>query len=156
MPQQDGAGPNGDWTIARALNLLFAAAARDGKEPTNREVADRINELAQRQAISHETIRKLRQPGSPSKPAIDKVELLAELFRVPLDYFRNGKVHEEIAKELDIVVQRMRRKAQQEEQADESVQILARTAHGLSPEAQQRALQFVRKLQEVEKMEENG
>ena len=155
MPLQDDAAPAGAVSIAPALNLLFAASARNGREPSNKEIADRINELAGRRAISDETIRKLRKEGSPS-PSIEKVQLLAELFQVPLDFFRTGKVQKEIMEELNAVQeraqqQRMRRKAEQEEQVNDRAQFLARKAAGLSPRGQEVVLGFINELERAQR-----
>ncbi|WP_167163061.1 hypothetical protein [Streptomyces sp. MBT27] len=160
MPLQDGAAlPDEEWNVARALNLLFAAAAKDGKEPTNREVADSINRNVGHQAISYETIRKIRQGGYT--PSIGKMNLLADLFYVPLDYFRPGDEQKKYQEQYERLVE-YRKKAIQAQQAAEQamqenarVQFLARKVGGLSPESQERTLKFIQKLEGIEKMEQD-
>ncbi|WP_159047704.1 hypothetical protein [Streptomyces sp. WM6378] len=145
----------------QALNLLFkASTGPSGKEYTNKQVADDINERAGRKAISDETIRKLRHEGSPS-PSLDKVSLLADFFHVPLDYFRTGKIQEEVIGELKKRLHQKeeaerQRKAQEaeRERPDEHVQFLARTFDGLTPMSQGQVLGFIKGLEEAQKARE--
>uniref|UniRef100_UPI003F4950DA helix-turn-helix domain-containing protein n=1 Tax=Streptomyces sp. CA-136453 TaxID=3240050 RepID=UPI003F4950DA len=163
MPLQDGAAhPDEEWTIARALNLLFegaAAAAKDGKEPTNRKVADSINRKANAQVISYETIRKIRQGGYT--PSIDKVHLLADLFQVPLDYFRPGDTQRMYQEQYERLVQYRKqaeevlKQAAQAQEENARVQYFGRKFGGLTPTDQERTIKFIKKLEGLEKMEED-
>ena len=147
-----------EWSFsARMLNLLFeaAAAARNGVEFSNSEVADAINQRAERRVISDETIRKLRIPGGP-QPSFDKVAHIAAFFQVPLDAFKDGTAtHEAVAGEANKLLDARRRHTEkvdrQVAEDAESVQLLARSARRLDSRGLKLAMEFISSLQKMQK-----
>lgn len=154
--------PDGDavdeWSFsARMLNLLFkaAAAARNGVEYTNSQVAAAINERAGRRVISDETIRKLRAPGGP-QPSFDKVAHIAAFFQVPLDAFKEGTdTHNAVAAEANRLLEARRERTEQvtRQVAEESegVLMLARSARRLDSRGLKLAMEFISSLQKMQK-----
>lgn len=157
MTQPDGSAVD-EWSFsARMLNLLFeaAAAARNGVEYTNSEVADAINRSAGRRVISDETIRKLRSPGGP-QPSFDKVAHLAAFFQVPLDAFKEGTAtHKAVASEANKLLETRRKHTEKvnRQVAEESkeVQMLARSARRLDSRGLKLAMEFISSLQKMQK-----
>jgi hypothetical protein len=157
MAQSEGTAVD-EWSFsARMLNLLFeaAAAARNGAEYTNSEVAAAINRRADRQVISDETIRKLRAPGGP-QPSFDKVAHIAAFFQVPLDAFKEGTAaHDAVAAEANKLLDARRRHTEKvnRQVAEESkdIQMLARSASRLDSRGLKLAMEFISSLQKMQK-----
>ncbi|MGC9544546.1 hypothetical protein [Streptomyces sp. UG1] len=157
MARPDDAAAD-EWSFsARMLNLLFeaAAAARNGVEYTNSEVAATINDRAGRRVISDETIRKLRAPGGP-QPSFDKVAHIASFFQVPLDAFKEGTATQEaVAAEAKKLLEARRKHTEklnrQVAQESEGIQMLARSARRLDSRGLKLAMEFISSLQKMQK-----
>ncbi|WP_425245433.1 hypothetical protein [Streptomyces sp. NEAU-NA10] len=157
MTPPDGTAVD-EWSFsARMLNLLFeaAAAARNGVEYTNSEVAAAINQRAGRRVISDETIRKLRTPGGP-QPSFDRVAHLAAFFQVPLDAFKDGThTHEAVAAEAGKLLEARRKHTEKVDrevakEADD-IRMLARSARRLDSRGLKLAMEFISSLQKMQK-----
>ncbi|GAA2880814.1 hypothetical protein [Streptomyces mexicanus] len=155
--------PNsGHPTFAARLNLLFEASApedpqRPGRyvEYTNQQVADEINRRHGAGTITAEYIRRLRREGGPN-PTAPYMSVLADFFGVPLDVFNlatgpANRTASAVIAELERFLAERRRRTEPE--GNETIAVLARSASRLSPQGQARVMQYVRRLEEVEQME---
>ncbi len=157
MTQPEDAATDGWAFSARMLNLLFeaGAAARNGVEYTNSEVAAAINQRAGRRVISDETIRKLRAPGGP-QPSFDKVAHIAAFFQVPLDAFKEDTAtYEAVAAEANKLLEARRKHTEtvnrQVAEESEEVKMLARSARRLDSRGRKLAMEFISGLQKMQK-----
>ncbi|AJC54462.1 hypothetical protein GZL_01866 [Streptomyces sp. 769] len=108
-------------------------------EYKNQQVADEINRRNEEGSITAEYIRRLRREDGPT-PSIEKASYLADFFKVPLDYFRlpsdaaeSSAVVQSVLKELNRFLVERRKSDENEE--NETLRVLARSARGLSPRA---------------------
>ncbi|MFJ4880102.1 hypothetical protein ACIP93_33510 [Streptomyces sp. NPDC088745] len=149
-------------TFRHALNLIIQSQAQENPakpgefiEPSNKEIADKINEMFGEGTITDEYIRKLRK-GDIQSPSVKQASRIAKVFKLPLDVF--NAEDEATLKKLVDEVQRFvdsRRQTPSEEPEPQTVRVLARTARRLSPDGQIRAAKFVQNLAQIEDME-NG
>ncbi|MET8717442.1 hypothetical protein ABZV52_30200 [Streptomyces sp. NPDC004735] len=147
-------------TFQQALNLLIQSQATEVAEgsgtfiePTNRQIAAAINAKHGEGSITEEYIRKLRK-GDIKSPSVMQASRIADVFQLPLDVF-NATSSDTLTKVVD-EVQRFvdsRRQMLSDEQEPPTVRALARTTRRLSPDGQARVVQYARRLQELEAME---
>lgn len=151
-------------TFADCLNLLFEASAKEDPtrpgtfiEYTNAEIADAINRQHGPGTITAEYIRKLRKSDIKS-PSVQYASVLAAVFQVPLDTFNaiGSEVAVKVMEEAQRFVDSRRRMLRVEESEPPTVAVLARAARRLSPAGQRRAAQYVKQLEQLEKMESDA
>ncbi len=117
------ADPGEGSALASRLDRLFRlATGPDGKEPSYRQVSTGIHELTGVQ-IGVSTLHALRT-GTVTDPRMSTIEAIARYFGVPVGYFFDQDVAQQVDSQLALL-RAMR---------DQRVQALALRAEGLSTE----------------------
>lgn len=143
--QPDGAAASPDHgargVLATRLDKLFTEKKRpDGQEYSYREVSEAINAAAGEKAISGNYIWQLRK-GTRREPSARRLKLLADFFRVEINYF-TGPEPVPGARDEDMrFVTALR---------DAGVRDIALRAHGLSDASKATILQMIEMARKAE------
>jgi len=126
--------PDGPPTVlAQRLAHLFKTVHPRGRGPyTQREAADKINELAGEVVISHQYLGLLCS-GKRTEVSPRRLQAIADMFGVDVAYFTSDEVARRTDEELEIL--RLMR--------DQGVRSLAFRAEGLSPSSLKAILTIV-------------
>jgi len=145
-PQSDAPRPDDLPLLAERLDLLFRTVPRDD-DGSQLHTSSSVVEALQQQNISvtPNHIRALRN-GRRRNPSFRLLAGLAEVFRVPLDYFVDDSVAEEIQDSLEALVA-MR---------DSGVQQIMTRAHGVSAESLGTVLALLDQIRRIEGLDTEG
>lgn len=132
--------------LAERLDVLFRTVPREDDPKqlhTSSSVAEHLKAKGIDVTANH--IRALRS-GRRSNPSFRLLVGLAELFRVPIDYFVNDSVAGEIQESLDALVA-MR---------GTTVQKIMLRAHGVSPESLDSVLNLLDQIRRIEGLDDSS
>lgn len=143
--QSSASHPDDLPDLAERLDLLFRTVPRSGDSSQLHSSASVVDELERRNiSVTPNHIRALRT-GRRRNPSFRLLAGLAEIFRVPLDYFVDDSVSAEIEQSLEALVA-MR---------DTGVQQLMMRAHGVSTESLSPVLALLDQIRRIEGLD-NG
>ncbi|APX31875.1 hypothetical protein BH708_03095 [Brachybacterium sp. P6-10-X1] len=142
----EGSRPDSVPHLAERLDLLFRTVPRSGGSSELHSSASVAEELQRENIrVTPNHIRALRT-GRRANPSFRLLTGLAEIFQVPLDYFVDDSVSQEIQDSLEALVA-MR---------DTGVQQIMMRAHGVSTESLGPVLSLLDQIRRMEGLDQNG
>ncbi|WP_370420636.1 XRE family transcriptional regulator [Streptomyces sp. QH1-20] len=102
MTDADGGRWAGGASLPDKLDRLVAMVTPDGETPHYKEIARSINEAAGERVISSSYIWKLHK-GEATNPRLRHLEVLAQYFDVPTEYFLNDDVADRVDEQLKLL-----------------------------------------------------